>query len=250
VAKLNIYPTTSTTLHTLYRKELKHYTRDRWLMDTDDILQSRFLHTKIKHAIADNRHNSIEHNILRLRRLKTIGKVINFNSESKNMLRRIIKPELKIMLEITDNIYTGMPIPDNNNHHNHQTILDMKKNRWLRCLTITSRQIRLLLIDSELITSTKLVTFTPDEEGSLYKNTNRLRSTQNKTNILRLIHGNVYCDERHTKFKMTEIDTCIRCFEKETIRHLLTECPYTQKVWRLLGVHTNDVKVALGTHLT
>ncbi len=33
-------------------------------------------------------------------------------------------------------------------------------------------------------------------------------------------------------------------------RHLLTECPYTQKVWRLLGVHTNDVKVALGTLLT
>jgi hypothetical protein len=31
---------------------------------------------------------------------------------------------------------------------------------------------------------------------------------------------------------------------------LLTECPYTLKVWRLLGVHTNDVKVALGTHLT
>jgi len=108
-------------------------------MDTDGILQRRFMHTKIKHAIAGNRHNSIEHDILRLRRLKMIGKVINLNNESKNMLRRIIKPELRIMLEITDNIYTGMPIPDNNNHH---TILDMKKNRWLMCLTITFRQIR------------------------------------------------------------------------------------------------------------
>ena len=76
------------------------------------------------------------------------------------MLQRIIKPELKIMLEITDNIYTGMSIPDNNNHHK---ILDMKKNRWLRCSTITSRQKRLLLKDSEVITNTKLVTFTPDE---------------------------------------------------------------------------------------
>jgi hypothetical protein len=76
--------------------------------------------------------------------------------------------------------------------------------------------------NSELITNTKLVTFTPDEAGSFYKNTNRLRSTQNKTKILRLIYGDVYCDERLKKFKMMEIDTCIRCFEKETIRHLLT----------------------------
>ena len=29
------------------------------------------------------------------------------------MLSRIIKSELNIMLEITDNIYTCMPIPDN-----------------------------------------------------------------------------------------------------------------------------------------
>ena len=50
--------------------------------------------------------------------------------------------------------------------------------------------------NSELISNTKLVTFTPDEAGSFYKNTNRLRSTQNKTKILRLIHGDVYCGER------------------------------------------------------
>jgi len=69
-----------------------------------------------------------------------------------------------------------MPISDNNNH---QTILDIKKSRWLRCLTITSRQIRLLLKDSELKTNTKIGTFMPDEAGSFYKNTNIMRSTQN-----------------------------------------------------------------------
>ena len=62
------------------------------------------MHTKIKHAIAGNRHNSIEHDILRLRRLKMIGEVINLNNDSKNMVSRIIKSELNIMLEIT--IYT------------------------------------------------------------------------------------------------------------------------------------------------
>ena len=62
-----------------------------------------------------------------------------------------------------------MPIPDKNNY---QTILDMKKGRWLRCSTITSKQIRLLIKEAELITNTKLIIFTPDA-AALYKNINR-----------------------------------------------------------------------------
>jgi hypothetical protein len=151
------------------------------------------------------------------------------------------------MLEIIDNIYAGMPIPDKNNY---QTILDMIKGRWLRCSTITSKQIRLLIREAELITNTKIIIFTPDEAATLYKNINRLRSTQNKAKMLRLIHGDVYCGERLKKFKLSEIDPCIRCFEKETIKHLLTECPYTHGIWLLLGIIANDTKTVLGTHLT
>jgi len=134
LAKLNIDAVTKTSLQTLHKTELKNYMRDIWLMDTDGILQNRFMHTKIKHAIADNRHNTIEHNILKLRRITAIGEVIHLNNDSKNILRQIIKPQLRVMLEITDSIYAGMPIPDKNNH---QTLLDKKKNRWLRCSAIT-----------------------------------------------------------------------------------------------------------------
>ena len=130
--------------------------------------------------------------------------------------------------------------------NNYQTILDMKKGRWFRCSTITSKQIRLLI--RELITNTKLIIFTPDDAATLYKNINRLRRTQNKTNMLRLIHGDVYCGERLKK--LSDIDTCIRCFEKETIKHLLAECPLTHDVWVLLEINANDTKTVLGTHLT
>ncbi len=81
-------------------------------MDTDGVLQNMFMQTKIKHAIADNRHNSMEHNILRLQRLNTIVEIIHLNNDSKNNLQQILKPELRVMLEITDNIYAGMPIHD------------------------------------------------------------------------------------------------------------------------------------------
>jgi hypothetical protein len=169
LAKLNIDSVTNTSLHILHKTELKNYMRDRWPIDTDGVLQNRFMHTKIKHAIAGNRQNSMEHNILKLRRLNTIGEVIHLNNDSKNILRQIQKPELRVMLEIIDNIYAGMPIPDKNNY---QTILDMKKGRWLRCSTITSKQIRLLIREAELITNTKLIIFTPDA-ATLYKNINR-----------------------------------------------------------------------------
>jgi hypothetical protein len=153
LAKLNIDSVTNTSLHILHKTELKNYMLYRWLMDTDGVLQNMFMQTKIKHAIADNGHNSMEHNILRLQRLNTIVEIIHLNNDSKNNLQQILKPELRVMLEITDNAYAGMPIPDKNNY---QTILDMKKGRWLRCSTITSKQIRLLIREAELITNTKL----------------------------------------------------------------------------------------------
>jgi hypothetical protein len=48
LAKLNIDPITNTTLHALYKTELKYYSGDRWLMDTDVTLHNKFLHTKVK----------------------------------------------------------------------------------------------------------------------------------------------------------------------------------------------------------
>ena len=59
------------------------------------------------------------------------------------------------------------------------------------------------------------------------------------------MHGDVYCGTRLKEFKLTEY-TCIRCFEKETIKHLLLECPYTQEVWRTLGVDYTHTKNVIG----
>ena len=62
----------------------------------------------------------------------------------------------------------------------------------------------------------------------------------------RLIHGDVYCGVILKKFKMSEIDTCISCFERETINHQLLECPYTQEIWMALGVDSSNIQNAIG----
>jgi hypothetical protein len=53
---------------------MKNYSPNRWLMDTDGMLQNKLMRTKIYHAIAENRHKSIEYNILRLKKIDTLGK--------------------------------------------------------------------------------------------------------------------------------------------------------------------------------
>ena len=53
---------------------MKNYSPNRWLMDTDGMLQNKLMRTKIYHAIAENRHKSNEYNTLRLKKIDTLGK--------------------------------------------------------------------------------------------------------------------------------------------------------------------------------
>jgi len=41
---------------------------------------------------------------------------------------------------------------------------------------------------------------------------------------------------------MTDNDRCIRCFEAETIHHLLISCAYTRQIWALLGKNPTCLK--------
>ena len=68
--------------------------------------------------------------------------------------------------------------------------------------------------------------------------------------MLQLIHEDVYCGTRLKKFKLSKIDTCIRCFEKETIKHLLLESPYTQEIWKTLGVDCTQANNMIGIRMT
>ncbi len=59
---------------------------------------------------------------------------------------------------------------------------------------------------------------------------------QIRCRLLRLIHGDVYCGARTYRTGLTSTDRCVRCFEEETILHLLLPCPYTKQIWDTLGI--------------
>jgi hypothetical protein len=72
---------------------------------------------------------------------------------------------------------------------------------------------------------------------TIYSKISKLRNVQNKTKLLRLLHGDVYCGARLFRFGMSDSDRCTRCISEETIAHLLYECPYTKDVWGKLGIN-------------
>jgi hypothetical protein len=69
--------------------------------------------------------------------------------------------------------------------------------------------------------------------------TNILTFQQNCKNVklrniyFRLIHRDFFTHVRMKKYKMTDTDKCPRCFESETITHLLWECHHVKKIWEL-----------------
>jgi len=65
-----------------------------------------------------------------------------------------------------------------------------------------------------------------------------------------MIHGDVYCGSRLLRFGLSTTDRCIRCFDCETIKHLLIECPYTKEVWLRLGLAPITANCVLNENLT
>jgi len=129
----------------------------------------------------------------------------------------MIKPE-PIILGAVNNIYSGLPIPNVTDYH---TILDLLTNRKVRCSWMTSSQIWMLLKGDKLIAYPNLTPLANDEAKFIYKNIGKFKNIPNKTKMLKLIHGDVYCSARLKKFGMTDNNTCIKCFDREIIKHLM-----------------------------
>jgi hypothetical protein len=168
----------------------------------------------------------------RRRGIITISDAITANDDSFDLLLTIINPNLtRHVIEIRA---SGLD----------STILGPSDVRYVYCherlssvnmLSLTSKQIRLVTNPTRHLNRTKLLDVTEEQAVTFYHKIKLISSVQNRTKMLRLIHGDVYCGSRLKKFKLTDNDRCIRCFEEETILHLLIMCPYTKQVWNTLG---------------
>ncbi len=191
------------------------------------------MHTKIENIIQARYKRSRDRNILLHHRCVKVVDVVHNNDDSFEILIGITNDLYRRhLLEVYDR-YVNQVIPDSVNH-----IFLYSKERLssISVSALNSKQIRLTLHTENLLCNTKQLTINEGEAVILYKKIGHIKNIQNKTKLLRLIHRDVYCRARLMRFGMTENDRCQHCFEAETIRHLLIDCPYSVQVWSMLHI--------------
>jgi len=233
-ARLNIDDVTSGVLHILRAHNIEAYaTIAEEFAHNDLILHKRLLGGKIKDIIMVIRENSIEMTTLRRKGLTTVADVIRDGGASLDLLCRIAENNIIRHLKIIGRLYMGqpLPVPDDTIR-----LYDTQMQKWHKPEQLSSKQIRLILNNEALITQTKLMGLTVESATSLYNKIAKLKNIPNRTKLLRLLNGDVYCGTRLYRFGLADSDLCIRCFQPETITHLLLTCPYTAEVWSRLGL--------------
>jgi hypothetical protein len=233
-AKLDIDDVTSGVLQMLYEHQVQAYGG----MHVDEISRDFLMHRlilgcDIKDVITEGRANSIELTMLRQRGISTVSDAVRQGRDSMIILRRVASISLKRHLAYLQRNYGGGDIPDGE-HGLH--VYNSVAKQWHKLGQMTSRQIRTLLWAGKCITNTKLLQLTEVNAIELYQKLSKLKNVQNKSKMYRLIHGDVYCGARLYRFGLSDSDRCVRCFEEETITHLLYECPYSREVWGRLGL--------------
>jgi hypothetical protein len=211
---------------------LENYDLDE--LEFDRLLRLKLCNTKIINIIGKQRRN--DPLLARLRHLgvDSIHEALLLGDRAINILTRICVPQIRttlVALFQLPHIEHGGQMPLNLHIYN------MTFRKWENAAALKSSKIRQLLFEDKVLLNTKMLDLENEEAAmKLYKRIKGIKSMPLKTKILRLIHGDIYCGTRLVRFRLSDIDTCIRCFSQETREHLISHCPYTQQIWRNYGI--------------
>ncbi len=228
-----IDPTTSSALKLLSQQNLKQL--ETYIpvdIHHDRLGCQKLMHTKIVNVCVPNRRNSIEYANLRRQGIQTLFELYSAANINRNDVLRICYPSIRgvlaALLQLPVYQHDGQPL------NCHLYITGSKK--WQHIGMLTSRVIRAMIYPNKLITNTKLANLEEADAVQIYSKIKKLRNVPLRTKMLRLLNGDVYCGSRLVKFNMSDCDRCIRCFQEETIKHLLQECPFSTEVWDRLQI--------------
>jgi hypothetical protein len=78
---------------------------------------------------------------------------------------------------------------------------------------------------------------TPIENSNVFSKLSKLTSTRHKSLYLRILHGDVYTNDRLFKFGLKDNPTCDHCDGIDTLSHRLLECRrYTELIEEICGL--------------
>jgi hypothetical protein len=208
------------------------------------ILHSNLMTSKVIDIVRPRKKQSGEMQFLRRNAMISFADVARNGGRQLATLIKIASKELVPALRVVANQYRNIPVPI----EDHSNKIRDGQGRWIDAFSITSKKLREILFCKDYA-SPKIAVFDEDMKQSYFYNLSKTISTGNKSRMLRLLHGDVYTAERLVRFGLSEIDRCRRCFQKETIDHLLIECPYSQAVYDILRIRYEEKLEVLGVGL-
>jgi endonuclease/exonuclease/phosphatase (EEP) superfamily protein YafD len=236
---INIDDVTTSVLHTLHKHNMNTLNNaPDYCTETDTNLQNMILNSNIKDICLRNKLRGREIATLTHRQVNTVQQALLLADNSIHLAIQVLNPNLQRHVRTLLNIAGDIQLP---RQINAVYLFHADKMNMVRALQLTSRNIRYLLTPTKYLNNTKLMNISIEESINIYKKIHNVRSIQNKTKVLRLVHGDVYCGARLKKFGLNDNDRCIRCFAEETITHLLIDCPYTQEIWLKLGINPTSL---------
>ncbi len=232
-------------LTTLQKKKLSDYEAPEWQLEADLLLQTSLLNTKITNITRPRKLGGREITTLSRRGYVTLHDIISRGSHV-NALIKIARKELIRIIPIIKRNFAFL--------QTHQIALPVAKLRnkagqWLTVNHLTSKVIRETLFEKLILIQPKITIMDDHTKAAYYNNLSKLINMPNKTKMLRLLQGDVYTAERLKRFGMSNSDICRRCFGKETIYHLLLECPYSIEIYNKLGLTDRSINEILGIGL-
>ena len=129
---------------------------------------------------------------------------------------------------------------DNNADINAGYIIMGENKNWLDLNKITTKEMQAILkINIGKVTSqdhkTKLGINDFDKENIL-KFRNRCKNIKLRHVFYRLISGDIFSKERMCRFGMINNNTCERCDQTESTKHLLWDCVESRNIWNLFNI--------------
>jgi hypothetical protein len=79
------------------------------------------------------------------------------------------------------------------------------------------------------------------EENSILDFRKKCRSAKLRNIYFRLIHNDFFTHVKMKRNKMTDTDTCPRCGERETLKHLIWECSDAYRIWNHFNQIVKDI---------
>ncbi len=243
--ELSIDEILNQNLELLYKKKIADCQAPEWQLESDLVLHRNLLQASVMDSTRPRKRNSKELSYLRRNEMRTLADVVQHQGRALKALLQIAHKQLIPVITIIARTYKDAPLPGADATFK----IKNEQGRWVEGANLSSKTLREILFSRAMATP-KIVILEDDEKVKYFSNIKRLINVQNKSRMLRLIYGDVYCAERTARFGLSESDQCRRCFGKETIMHLLMECPYTLAVYSKLGINDNDMASVLGAQLS